>query len=400
MDKVDKKASSSFAAKREVWIDWMRVAACFMVMVVHAMEPFYIGGQGALVRTEADAWWAAFFNSVVRMCVPLFIIASSYLQFPLRYTAGEFFRRRVVRVLVPFAVWSLLYALLNGDPAANLYGLLFNFDYCAGHLWFVYMLIGIYLLMPMLSPWAARVGKRELQAYLAVCFFTTLFPLLRDWISSESPTVILGSTGIPRQALYPLWGECSWNSYGLFYYFSGFIGYLLLGLYFRRFAPVHSWGRTLAVALPCWLAGFAVVMVGFLRRVLSMADGCFPVGGGLDTMIVWETTWCNDTIGVALMTVGTVMMFRRVTASGRFYVRWLMPVSQASYGMYLSHMFVLSAVSGFLCSRLGMGVDGVLGEVWTTPVQIVGSACLSFAIVAVCCVGLRRIPGLGKYLVG
>ncbi|MDE6181473.1 MAG: acyltransferase family protein, partial [Phocaeicola sp.] len=133
MDKVDKKASSSLAVKREVWIDWMRVAACFMVMVVHAMEPFYIGGQGALVRTEADAWWAAFFNSVVRMCVPLFIIASSYLQFPLRYTAGEFFRRRVVRVLVPFAVWSLLYALLNGDPAANLYGLLFNFDYCAGH---------------------------------------------------------------------------------------------------------------------------------------------------------------------------------------------------------------------------------------------------------------------------
>ena len=117
-------------------------------------------------------------------------------------------------------------------------------------------------------------------------------------------------------------------------------------------------------------------------------------------MIGWETTWCNDTIGVALMTVGTVMMFRRVTASGRFYVRWLMPVSQASYGMYLSHILGLSAVSGFLCSRLGMGEDGVLGEVWTTPVQIVGSACLSFVVVAVCCVGLRRIPGLGKYLVG
>ncbi len=46
---------------REVWLDWLRVAACFMVMVVHATEPFYLGGEGSLILTKADAFWAAFF---------------------------------------------------------------------------------------------------------------------------------------------------------------------------------------------------------------------------------------------------------------------------------------------------------------------------------------------------
>ena len=69
--------------QREVWIDWMRVAACFMVMVVHATEPFYLGGEGTLILTKSDAIWASFFDSFVRACVPLFVIASSYLLFPL-----------------------------------------------------------------------------------------------------------------------------------------------------------------------------------------------------------------------------------------------------------------------------------------------------------------------------
>ena len=69
--------------ERKVWIDWLRVAACFMVFVVHATEPFYLGGKGALILDQADAFWAAFFDTLVRSCVPLFIIASSYLMFPL-----------------------------------------------------------------------------------------------------------------------------------------------------------------------------------------------------------------------------------------------------------------------------------------------------------------------------
>ena len=385
--------------QRTVWIDWMRVAACFMVIVVHSTEPFYLGGEGSRILTAADAFWASLFDSFVRACVPLFIVASSYLQFPLHYSSGEFCRRRAVRILIPFAVWSLIYAFVWGEPVYNLKNLLLNFNYAAGHLWFVYMLIGVYLLMPILSPWAEKVGKKELQVYLGIWLFTTLLPLIRDWVSTDSLAITYGPTGIPRQALFPLWGEASWNGYGLFYYISGFIGYLLLGLYFRRFVGELSWKKTLIIALPCWTAGFAIVFGGFLRRVYETSGGTFPAEGIIDTAVYWETTWCNDTIGVALMTIAWILLFKKTTSDGCFYNKVLLPVSKASYGIYLAHLLVLVLVCSAVREWLGSAETGVLGF-WTTPVEILLSAVIAFALTSVASVLIQRVPKIGKYIAG
>ena len=384
---------------REIWIDWMRVAACFMVIVVHSTEPFYLGGDGSLILTKTDAIWSSFFDSFVRACVPLFIIASSYLQFPLHYTAGEFLRRRAVRILIPFVLWTTVYALVWGEPAENFKNLLMNFNYASGHLWFVYMLIGVYLLMPLLSPWAEKVEKKELQVYLGIWLFTTLIPLLRDWLSGGEFAVIYGPSGLPRQTLFPLWGEASWNGYGTFYYISGFIGYLLLGLYFRKFVGELSWKKTLAIAIPSYIAGFAISFGGFLRRVLETADGIFPVGGLVEKAVWWETTWCNDTIGVVLMTVAWVLIFKKCKSDGKFYSKVLLPVSKASYGIYLSHLLILVPVCSWFRSHLGLGLDGCLG-IWTTPVQIMVSAIVGFVCTAALSVFIRKIPKVGKYIIG
>ncbi len=387
------------AGKREIWIDWMRVAACFMVILVHSTEPFYLGGDGSLILNQDDAFWSSFFDSFVRACVPLFVVASSYLQFPLHYSAGEFFRRRTVRVLIPFVVWLLVYAFVWGEPASNLKNLLLNFNYSAGHLWFVYMLIGVYLIMPLLSPWAEKVGKKELQVYLGIWLFTTFIPLIRDWVSSDPLAFAYGPTGIPRQALYPLWGEASWNGYGLFYYMSGFIGYLLLGLYFRKFVGELSWSKTLGIAIPAWLGGFAITFGGFLRRVYETSGGNFPAEGIINDAVYWETTWCNDTIGVALMTVAWILLFRKIRNEGGFYKKVLLPVSKASYGVYLSHILLLVPIGGAVREWLGSGDEGLLGF-WTTPVEIVLSAVLAFVAVSALSVLIQKIPKIGKYIMG
>ena len=387
--------------KRVVWVDWMRVAACFMVLLVHATEPFYLGGDGSQILTEADAFWSSFFDSIVRACVPLFVVASSYLQFPLHYSTGEFFRRRAVRVLVPFLLWSVVYAFAWGEAAENFKNLLFNFNYAAGHLWFVYMIIGVYLLMPLLSPWAERVGKRELQVYLAICLFTTFIPLIRDWLSGgyANMEMTYGVSGLPRPALTPLWGEASWNTYGTFYYLSGFIGYLLLGLYFRRFVGELSWKKTLLISVPCYLGGFAIVFGGFLRRVFEMAEGTFPLQGTVKMAVWWETTWCNDTIGVVLMTVAWILLFKKIKSSGTFYNKMLLPLSKASYGLYLLHLLILVPICGAVREWLGVGAEGVLG-IWTSPVQIVVSAVAGFGASAIVAVALQKIPKIGKYIIG
>ena len=386
-------------SQRIVWVDWMRVAACFMVILVHSTEPFYLGGEGSLILTKTDAFWSSFFDSFVRACVPLFVVASSYLQFPLHHSTGEFCRRRAVRILVPFVIWSIVYACVWGSPGDNLRNLLMNFNYSAGHLWFVYMLIGVYLLMPLLSPWAEKVGKKELQVYLGIWLFTTIIPLIRDYAASAPLAMTYGPTGIPRQALYPLWGEASWNGYGLFYYVSGFIGYLLLGLYFRRFVGEFSWKKTLLTALPCWTVGFAITFGGFLRRVYETCGGDFPAAGIVNDAVYWETTWCNDTLGVALMTVAWILLFRKITSAGAFYRKVLLPVSKASYGMYLSHLLILVPVSGAIRNWLGSADACFLGF-WTTPVEILLSAVLAFICTALVSVAVQRIPRLGKYIMG
>ena len=383
---------------RVVWIDWMRVVACFLVMMTHSCEPFYLGGEGSLILTKADAIWVSVLNVLPRASVALFVIASSYLQFPLHYSTGEFFKRRAVRVLIPFAIWSLVYAFVWGEPVQNLKDLLLNFNYAAGHLWFVYMLIGVYLIMPLLSPWAEKVGKRELQVYLGIWLFTTLIPLIRQWVGGAAP-VIYGPSGIPNAAKYPLWGEASWNTYGAFYYLSGFVGYMLMGLYFRKFVGKLSWGRTLAFAVPLFLAGFAICNLGFLSRVWEDAKGVFPIEGPVGLAALWEGPWLNDTFGVALMAVAWILLFKKIETGGRFFNKVLLPVSKASYGMYLSHMLLLGIVSAWLRSSLGLGAEGALG-IWTTPVQILSTVILSFCGVALACVIIQRVPKVGKWLIG
>ena len=380
----------------------MRVAACFMVFVVHSTEPFYLGGQGSLILDETDAFWASFFDTLVRSCVPLFVIASSYLMFPLNCSTGEFFKKRAIRILIPFILWSVVYAFACGEPVENFKNLLLNFNYAAGHLWFIYMLLGVYLLMPLLSPWAEKVGKKELLAYLGIWLFTTTIPIIRDLAAGGSVSVIYGPSGLPRQALFPLWGEASWNTYGVFYYMSGFIGYLLMGLYFRKFVGELSWAKTLLIAIPSYLIGHAIAFGGFLRRVYETVgtslNGSFPAEGLVEKAVWWETTWCNDTIGVALMAIAWILIFKKIRSSGWFYQNVLLPVSKASYGIYLMHLLILVPVCGWFRGWLGSGVEGVLGF-WTTPVEILGAAIVAFIATAAVSIVIRKIPFIGKYIV-
>jgi surface polysaccharide O-acyltransferase-like enzyme len=356
---------------RVVWVDYMRVAACFMVLLVHATEPFYLGGDGSQILTEADAYWASFFDSIVRACVPLFIVASSYLQFPLHYSAGVFCRRRAVRILIPFVLWSVVYAYAWGEPSENFHNLVFNFNYAAGHLWFVYMLLGVYLLMPMISDWAERLTKREEEIFLALWLFTTLVPFLRQ-------------LAIFSYGRNELWGEANWNEFGALYYASGYVGYLLLGHYFKRWVPELSWRKTLAIATPLWLVGFAIV-AGWFWWTMPKS---FPVNESIDLAVYMEQSWRFCTIGVVMTTIAYFLVIRKFTCSGRFYTSIIQPLSKLSYGLYLMHIVVLVYVYQLVSS-------------WHLPTvyAILLIAVLTFSISALATKLISFVPK-SKYIIG
>ena len=365
--------------ERIVFLDWMRAAACFMVMTIHSAEPFYLGGTEPNITHIASSWdmlWITITECICRCCVPLFTMASAYLLFPVMRPTGEFFSRRIVRVVVPFVVWAAIYVAVLGDDGSSCGKFLFNFPDEGGHLWFVPMLVGLYILMPLLSPWAEKVGAGELKGWIFIWLATTLFPFLRQMWGYFF--------GEPPFGCVPyLFGECPWNHFGAFHYVSGFIGYMLLGLWFRRFAPERGWAATMRVAAPMWAVGAAIMGVPFFRFVRE-----FPFSAPYQTAVVMETSIEYCSLGVALTTIAAFMVFRKLNFGGWFYQKVVRTVSEASYGMYLMHMFILTPVFAAVSPHM------------PTPLAILATAAATFSLSAIAAALLRRIPVLGRLLCG
>ena len=363
---------------RIVFLDYLRVLACLMVVVVHACERYYFNAQGEFaIASAASGAWAVFVDSACRASVPMFVMASAFLLFPLKTQPGAFFRRRLVRVGVPFAVFAVAYTLVYGGRFREL---AFNFPMAvAGHLWFVPMLFGLYLLMPLLSPWAERAGAREAKWVLGLWLATTLMPYLRRLCAAWCGEPVFGA--VPY-----LYGECPWNAFGLFHYVGGFFGYVLLGWWFRRFAGVLRTRAALAGAFALWVAGYAIVSLGFWLRIPF--DGVLPVVRPYAFAVDLEMSWEFCSFGVVLTAAGYFLALRQVAADGAFYRRVVRPLAEVSYGTYLAHMFVLTPV-----------MDRLVGRV-AVPAAIFGGALAAFIVASLFSLLVRRIPRIGPLLVG
>ena len=119
--------SGSFrpSATRIYFLDYIRVMACFMVMVVHSSENYYLcpsadAPAGEMVDvvskiTSSDArLWVSLLDGFCRTSVPLFMLTSSYLLCPMHEEESwmSFFRRRARRIIPPMIAFLVLYSLL------------------------------------------------------------------------------------------------------------------------------------------------------------------------------------------------------------------------------------------------------------------------------------------------
>lgn len=361
---------------RVYFLDYLRVVACFMVILVHCIEPFYLGEGGTVIASRSDALWVTCIDSLLRIAVPLFVMISSYLLVPVVGSTEHFYYRRVKRVVVPFIIFSLAYALIPAwgsggdiDILGNIKSLTFNFLPLSGHLWFVYMMIGVYLIMPIISPWLERVSARGERMFIAIWILATAVPFIR-----ELGLEIRGTEGI--------WGEASWNEFGTLYYISGFIGYVVAADYIRKYV---DWGvgKTLAVALPMLALGYAITAIPFYNAI----PDSYPIHESIDLAIDMELSWSFATLGPALETLAVFLLFRLIKRGGKMY-GFVAHISKRSYGIYLAHMFVLVPVFGWV-NNWGMA----------TPLVMVVSAMLTMAITAVIAEIVSLLPK-SKYIIG
>ena len=314
--------------QRIVFIDYIRVVACFLVMLVHASECFYSGsaaglvGHYSLLPDETTRFWVSFYDgTVARTCVPLFMIVSAFLLVPLKsgQTMGSFYRRRFTRVLPPTIAFLLLYIVLPplfgwmdwGQAAADLKMLPLNFPSMAGHLWFMYPLIGLYLIIPVVSPWLERSSAWEERVFIWLFVASTFIPWIHHWITPE------------------VWGECFWNRFHTLWYFSGYLGYLVVAHYIRYHL---DWSRSKKLTV-----GWLSFIVGAIFTGWSFWMKAIP-GEAISTPIV-EWSWEFCTPNVLLATFGLFLVFSCIRQEKAPAL--VTSLSKLSFGMYLMHIFYL-----------------------------------------------------------
>jgi len=345
------------------WVDLLRVMACFLVVVAHCCDPFV----GQLDNNHYEFLSGAFIGSLARPCVPLFVMMSGVLLLPINMDMGTFYKKRAKRLIAPFVFWSLVLPILYylyvnsgiqiinpnivaedhtlGATLIKLYTFLFNFNYDTTVLWYVYMLIGLYLFMPILSAWLKQAPKKDIQWFLRIWIVSMCLP----YIEMLAPLVGYNGNG--------LLGVCDWNAYGMLYYFSGFLGYLVLAYYLVHHPLNWSWSKTLSVAIPLFIIGYAVTSGGFILTQ-KYYPGDFPR---------LEVVWYFSGINVFLMTFAAFIAMQKVNIKTS---PLLSKVAALTFGIYLCHFIFVQ-----------LGYDLIYPNIPVAPyLKILLIAIFSFAV--------------------
>ncbi|MEO6038226.1 MAG: acyltransferase family protein [Saprospiraceae bacterium] len=353
------------------WPDRLRIVATVMVIAIHVTSPT-VEQFGAV---EPGGWWAAnWWNSLTRPAVPLFVMLSGYLLFAKDYPLGDFLRRRFSRVLIPAFFWMLVFSVYNyfanGYPtnAIELFRSLVSGPVYF-HLWFIYMIIGLYLVYPILRPWVRSASDREFWYFFICCAVGTwLWKIL--YVFYQLPI------GIG------------------FELFCNQCGYFVLG-YYLGWKPLAGDGLANGDARgdaqgASLLAPWAWSDVQ-LRRI---AWGLI-IGAGVVTAV--GTWWASTTKGgghyfpffqdyltpnVGLASIGWFLL-ARLSFGQPALRRWEGSFAAASFGIYFAHVIVLDWWKGYVLKSVPWS------PIVFVPVYLVLTVVCTFGFVLL----IRMLPG-------
>jgi surface polysaccharide O-acyltransferase-like enzyme len=342
---------------RIAWTDNLRVFALFAVILMHAVPNMMFEEHS----TSEEIWWVAnFFTSLCRFCVPVFVMLTGMLVIPKYRNLNDFLKKLLVRIILPFIFWSIVYIALNLlvirdsqtrlsinlilKAVINLFRSPVTY-----HLWYIYMITGIYLIIPVISRWISGSTGKEIVYFLLLCFFSNLFC---------QPLFIKYSPGISL------------------IYFSGYLGYAVLGYYLYRESVTGNKNLLRTVGYLLVLTGITITFFGTF--LITKSKGCFR-----------DYFYSYLSPNVLLLTAGIFLVFS--VSKGFINKSNLVTgfISRYSYGIYLSHVFCM-----FWLDKIGLN--------WklTNPflsIPLTGLCCL---IISGFLVFILSKAPLGRYISG
>ena len=335
------------AKERIVYLDVIRVMACCMIVLMHSPHPD--AGISGFVQVPVGFLTAA--------GIGLFFMVSGALLLPVKMETGIFLKKRMGKIIGPLLFWTLFYItvkLLTGEISGReLPQILLSIPFSAqGHgvLWFMYTLAGLYLLAPVLSAFLEKSSKRELDFYLLIWAITLCYPLLTLCLSVNRTVT------------------------GMLFYFTGYAGYFVLGYYLHKYRPsIKAYALVAMIVIP--------VVLLFVHKYYGF-DGDF-----------YDLFWYLS-IMVAVMCVAWFVGVQQV--STRYQIGggiFLLEFSNASFGIYLMHIFVMRYVlwnCDFIVYSLG-GI-GQLAITWllTLVISFILTYLISFFSFAEYIIGYKH----------
>ena len=308
--------------RRDVRYDVLRVLSAYLVVLLH-MSVGCLQQKGVC----GAAWNAAnLLSALSRVSVPLFVMLSgAFLLDPDRaFSLSYHFKKRIPRLAYLFLGWSLFYAgssafylWLKNKHAFDLHSFLREVVEGHYHMWYLYMLAGLYLITPILRVLCQHGGRRLLEYFIALCVLITSVTKLNEQLFHwEMLSSVLGKLSLVMVF--------------------GYVGYFVAGYYFKTYPPGEKARRF-------WYLGGALALLAAAwgTRILSL-----PSQGELNAALY---SYYAPTVFVMSFAVFILAgQARKTKPASEHLSKILRIITPNLLTVYLLHPFLLEALGGVL----------------------------------------------------
>jgi len=186
--------------ERQYWIDALRILASYMVVLVNSSS-YAIND----VHIFSSSWYGLmFWDAMSRACVPLFIMISGtlFLNPKKDIPISKIYKKYIFRILKCIIFWNVFYGtvvkyLVNPFKTQHKWGYNIVTDFITDvlygkfHLWYLYMGIGLYMVIPILR--AITSNMKTLKYYLGLGVTVSYFiPFISNLIRDILPSLYIG----------------------------------------------------------------------------------------------------------------------------------------------------------------------------------------------------------------
>ena len=336
-------------------VDLIRTAAIVLVILLHASAESY-SGVSLMSPQGVQIWWASnVYDSLARVCVPLFVMLSGALLLqpnkadePLKV----FFKKRLNRIGIPFLFWGAVYFVwqfyANGKPlTANfiVQGVLTGPDY---QFWFLYLLLGLYIVTPVLRVLIKHADWKILRYLIAVWF--------------------VGTAITPLMTLFG-----SYNLNANVFIFTGWLGYFVLGAYLVR---VHLKPSFLTLV---WMLGLLWTIFGTYLVIATLGERFSQF---FLNSISFNVIFASAALFLLLAAIPPIRIENRFPKGNRV----LKLISENTLPIFLFHVIVLDVLQrGYIGLTISITKMNPIVEI---PLITAVTLLICLAVI----VPLKRIP--------